>query len=356
MTRLSSRFLAVMAVVGVAIVASLVGGVGVGHASTTFNVQLTPLIAAGSGDPVPQVSLGSQIGYHLFVHNGDTNNTTHVQIIVSVPTGTFKDASDSNCAAAKGDPSTMVCIPPGGTMAAGSDYNVDFRFTAPTTNPNLCPDPENPPPAQVPCITASPSVTIAAKTQGNPGNNGTTVGTGSPVIVFLNSDGATNDTYLRTVDPAAGASGPQNFSAKLPNAIFGPSYGVELGIHNETGTPICPTCLGTDTSLTIPAASTVLEVGNPFYDPTQPPPASPYRPYTWTMSATTVPSFKLLGIYHLEDGSDTAVQILACAVTGGPTPTNPVCYDTLTTKTKGGVQTLTATGRGLENGKITFGS
>src|SRR5215471_9603331 len=101
MTRLSSRFLAVMAVVGVAIVASLVGGVGVGHATTTFDVKLTALIAAGSSDPVPQVSFGGQIGYHLHVLNRDTNNATHVQIIVQVPTGTFKDASDPNCAAAK---------------------------------------------------------------------------------------------------------------------------------------------------------------------------------------------------------------------------------------------------------------
>src|SRR5262245_53631159 len=122
MIRPSSRFLAVMAVVGVAIVASLVAGVGVGHASTSFDVQLKALIAAGSTDPVPEVSYGGKIGYELTVKNTDTSNTTHVQVVVKVPGATFvpNDATDPSCVAAKGDPSTMVCTPNGGTMNAGS--------------------------------------------------------------------------------------------------------------------------------------------------------------------------------------------------------------------------------------------
>jgi hypothetical protein len=340
MTRPSSRLLAVLAVVGVTVVASLVGGVGAGRASTSFDVQLKALIAAGSGDLVPQVSYGGKIGYELKVQNTDTSNTTHVQVVISVPSATFFDATDPSCAAAKGDSSTMICIPNGGTMNAGTTYTVDFRFTAPTSGSS---------------VTATPTVSIAAKTQGSPGNNGTTVSTGNAVTVDLNADGSTNDTYLRAHEPAS-AGGPQNFSTQLPVNLLGNPFGLELGIHNETGPPICATCLGVDTSLTIPAASLVGNVGNPFYfsDGT----TTTFNPYGWTMSATAPTSFKLTGVFHVDDalnGADTPIPACAVLPLGGPTASFPVCYDTLTSKNKAGVQNLAASGRGLENGRVGFG-
>lgn len=335
MTRPSSRFAAAVAVVGAAIAASLVGGVGTGHAATSFSLTLSPLIAASSTDPVPQVSYGGKIGYELSVTNTDTSNTTHVEVIVDVPTATFFDATDPSCAAATGNSSEMVCIPNGGTMNAGSTYTVDFRFTAPTSGSS---------------VTATPSVSIAAKTQGNPGNNGTTVATGPPVGVALNADGSIDDTYLRHNENAS-AGGPQNFSATLPGTLLGNPFGLELGIHNETGPgpPICPTCLGVDTSLTIPAASLVGNLGNPFYDGTT------TNPYGWTMSASAPTNFKLTGVWHVDD-NNVGGFIPSCASLGGsPTAPQPVCYLTLTSKNKAGVQTLTATGEGLENGKSGFG-
>jgi Domain of unknown function DUF11 len=331
MTRSMSRLLVVAALVGTGIVASLVAGVGVGHASTSFDVSLKALIAAGSTDPVPQVSYGGKIGYELTVTNTDTSNTTHVQVVVDVPSATFFDATDPSCVAAKGNSSEMICVPNGGTMAAGSTYTVDFRFTAPTSGTS---------------VTATPSVSIAAKTQGNPGNNGTTVATGPPVTVQLNADGSTNDTYLRHGENAS-AGGPQNFSAQLPGTLLGSPFGLELGIHNQVGT-VCPTCIGSFTELTIPAASAV-GPGTPF---------GTTNPYSWSMSATTATSFKLLGVFHVDDtGAGTTSPIPACSALpgGGPTLADPVCYVTLTSKNKAGVQTLTATGYGLENGKITFG-
>jgi hypothetical protein len=340
MTRPSSRLLAAMAAVGAAIVASLVGGVGVGHAATSFSVQLVPQIGTNANE-VHQVSYGYQIGYKLVVQNMDTSNTTHVQVVVKAPTATFKDATDPSCAAAKGDASTMICIPNGGTISAGTTYTIFFRFTAPSSGSS---------------VTATPFVTIAAKTQGNPSNNGTTVAGGSDYAqtVDLSADGSVNDTYIRTVDTdGATAGGPQSFTAKLPNALFGTPFGLELGIHNQTGTAICGTCLPVFTELTIPAASDVLNAGNPFYDPTS---SNPYKPYTWTMSATAATSFKLSGVYHVPDPpNDVPVQIPACAIVGGPTASDPVCWDTLTGKNKAGVQYLNASGRGLENGRVGFG-
>jgi hypothetical protein len=338
MTRLSSRFLAAIAVVGAAIVASLVGGVGVGHASTALPITITPLIAAGSSDPVPQVSYGGKIGYEVSLTNMDTSNTTHVRVVVDVTGGAvFFDATDPSCAAAKGNSSEMICTPFGGTLRSGQTYKVDFRFTAPSSGTS---------------VTATPSVTIAAQTNGNPNNNGTTVSTGTPVDVSLNAGGFQNDTYLRQGEGAA-ANGPQTFSAQLPNALFGTQFGLELGIKNQTGTPICTTCLPVFTELTIPAASSVLNAGNPFYNGTD-----PSKPYVWTMSATAATSFKLTGVYHVPDPpNDVPVLIPACAVVpgGGPTATDPVCYDTLTSKNKAGVQNISATGRGLENGRVGFG-
>jgi hypothetical protein len=183
MTRSLSRLLAVIAVVGAAIVAGLVGGVGVGHASTSFTVVNTALIASGLSDPVPQVSLGGKIGFETTVTNTNNSNATHVEFAFQVPGGTFFDATDSSCKALKGDSSTMICIPLGGTMKSGQSWTVSFRFTAPTSGTS---------------VTTLSGVTVAAQTQGNPLNNGTLAQAGNPITIALNADGSVNDTYIRS--------------------------------------------------------------------------------------------------------------------------------------------------------------
>src|SRR3954447_4253692 len=209
MTRSSSRLLAAVGGLGAVIVASLVGGVGASRASTSFDVELKALIAASSLDPVPEVSYGGKIGYEATVTNTNASNATHVQFVVQVPNGSFVDATDPSCAPAKGDSSTMICIPNGGTMTSGSSYTVDFRFTAPTSGSS---------------VTTASGVSIAAKSQGNPLNNGTLVKAGNPVTGNLNAGGFQNDTYLRQGEGAS-ANGPQTFSAQLPNALFGTQFG-----------------------------------------------------------------------------------------------------------------------------------
>ncbi|HEY2741775.1 MAG TPA: hypothetical protein VGI69_06305 [Gaiellaceae bacterium] len=334
MTRLSSRFLAAIAVVGAAVAASLVGGVGKGHASTTFDWSFKQLIAAPAHDPVPEVSYGGKIGYELSVTNHDTSNATHVQVVVRAPSATFFDANNPSCVAAKGDSSTMICTPPGGTLRSNDTYGpIDFRFTAPASGPP-------PPPASV---TATPSLTISAQTNGSPNNNGTTLSTGPQAVVNLNADGSVDDTYLRKGEPAS-AEGPQKFSTKLPDVLLGDPFGLELGIHNQVG-KICSTCIGTFTELTIPAAS-LAGPGTPFGET---------NPYLWTMTATTATSFKLLGVFHIDDSLNAAPVLIPACATGGPTLVAPLCYDTLTSKNHAGVQTLTASGRGLENGRVGFG-
>jgi hypothetical protein len=321
-----------MAVVGVAIVASLVGGVGAGHAASSFDVQITPLIGNAVNE-VPQVSYGGKIGFAATVTNTNSANASHVEFAFQVPGGSFFDATDASCNALKGDPSTMICIPLGGTMKSGSQWTVSFRFTAPTSGS---------------IVATNSGVTVAAQTQGNPLNNGTLAQAGNQVNIVLNADGSVNDTYLRK-NEGASAGGPQNFSTKLPTALLGNPFGLELGIHNTKGQiQGCATCIGTFTELTIPAASLVGNLGNPFYDGTT------SNPYTWTMSATTATSFKLVGVVHVPgDGLGTPEPVPACPA-GGPTADVPFCYDTLTSKNKAGVQYLNATGRGLENGRVGF--
>jgi hypothetical protein len=228
-------------------------------------------------------------------------------------------------------------------MRSGQSYDVDFRFTAPTSGTS---------------VTTISGVSIAAQTQGNPLNNGTLAQAGNQISIALNADGSVNDTYLRKNENAS-ANGPaagQKFTAQLPISLLGDPFGLELGITNQLGAPgtVCPTCIGSFTELTIPLAGAVTNPDNPFYNGT-----APNNPYSWTMTATTATSFKLLGVFHVPDNPPNAapVQIPACAVLpgGGPTLTDPVCYGTLTSKNHAGVQTLTATGFGLENGKITFG-
>jgi len=339
MTRSSSRLLAVVGVVGAVIVASLVGGVGAGRASTSFTAINTALIGT-SGNGVPEVSYGGKIGFETTVTNTNSSNATHVKFALQVPGGSFVDATDASCAALKNDSSTMICIPLGGTMKSQDSWTAKFRFTAPSTGTS---------------VTTISGVSIAAQTQGNPLNNGTLAQVGTPVTVTLNAGGFQDDTYLRQGEGAL-ANGPQTFSAQLPNALFGTPFGLELGIKNQTGTPICATCLPVFTELTIPAASSVLNSGNPFYNGTD------SKPYTWMMSATVAPSFKLTGVYHVPDPTAAVpvpvpVRIPACAdlLGSGPTATDPVCYLTLTSKNKAGVQNISATGRGLENGRVGFG-
>src|SRR4051812_50230858 len=123
MTRSSSRLLAVVGVVGAVIVASLVGGVGAGRASTSFTAINTALIGT-SDNGVPEVSYGGKIGFETTVTNTNSSNATHVEFVFQVPGGSFVDANDASCAALKTDSSTMICIPHGGTMQAGDSWSV----------------------------------------------------------------------------------------------------------------------------------------------------------------------------------------------------------------------------------------
>ena len=350
-----------LVVVSAAIVAALVGGASSSRAATSFDVKLTPLIGT-AGLEIPTVSYGGKIGYHLFIHNGDTSNTQHASVRVTSDLATFSDADDPSCAVNPNNPHEMVCTPFGGTFSPGVTYEVNLRFTAPATGPDTGGQ-----------VSTCASITVSAQTVKN-GNKdrGTTVATTcpsvspTPVLTNIVENAKKDDTYLHKHEHAETGNlslpdHPQNFRLDTPlDKLLGDPFGIAVSIHDVVGAPAeciansTTDCFGAETLLKIPTASSVAISGNPFYDGSLLFPLSPYNPYSWTMNAQYPQgsNFKLHGIYHIEDGG-AFQQLLKCddpLVGGAPTLDFPLCYDTkdqLTNK-----RMLVATGRGLENGGL----
>lgn len=331
------RALALGTVFCALLVAASVGGTGSGHAATSFQVTLSPLIGT-IGNDIPQVSFGGKIGYHLFVKNNGDSTTQHGRIVVTSDKATFSDVSDTtNCAVNPKDAHQMVCTPFGGTFTPGTTFAVDLRFTAPSSGTQ---------------VSTVASVTVAAQSVGGPNNNGTTLAQSLPVLTNIVENTTKADTYLHVNENAGtgGLSGshPQNFSVMMPSSFFGNPFGLALSIHDGVGTPLCATCL-TTTSLDIPAAPFPATPGNPFSNG-----VDPNQPYSWSMTSTYPNGFQLTRLVHVDD-NNVATDVPSCASIGGaPTLAQPLCWNTLD-QIKGNTKLIIATGLGLENGQFGFG-
>jgi hypothetical protein len=347
-----------LAVASAMVALVVVGGATTGRAATSFDITLAPLIGTTNVNEIPQVSYGGKIGYHLHIQNNDTSNTQHASVRVTSTLATFSDSDDPSCALNPNDAHEMVCTPFGGTFGPGAIFDVDLRFTAPATGPN-----------SGETVETCASITVSAQTVKNGNkNNGTTVATTCPngfdgtngvlTNVVTNTDKA--DTYLHKNETAKTGnvslpSHPQNFSVNTPkDKLLGDPFGIAISIHDNVGAPAECTanstteCFGANTQLTIPAASFVNALGNPFYDGTT------FNPYAWAMNAQYPQgnNFKLHGVYHVDDNG-AFQQLLSCndpLVGGAPSVAYPLCYDTLDQLTN--KRTLVATGRGLENGNV----
>jgi hypothetical protein len=351
---------AVLVVVSAAIAAALVGGASTGRATTNFDITLSPVLGT-TGQDIAQVSYGGKIGYSLHIKNADTSNTQHVSVVVASNLATFSDSDNASCILNSKD-SQMICTPFGGTLAAGQEFNVNLRFTAPATGPV---DGEK--------VKTCASITVSAQTVGGKknGNSGTTIANTCPtgfddpgaVVTNIVENTTKDDTYLHKHEHAATGNlslpdHPQNFGLDTPlDKLFGDPFGIAVSIHDVLGAPAeCTSnsttdCFGAETVLKIPTASSVTIAGNPFYNGTL---LNPFNPYSWTMNAQYPQgsNFKLHGIYHIEDGG-AFKQLLKCddpLVGGAPNVTYPLCYDTLDQITN--KRMLIATGRGLENGGL----
>src|SRR5262245_12558385 len=153
MTR--KRLLAAAAVVVVTFCVAVGSAVG-RSTGTSASVVLTPLIGTSSNG-VQQVTFGGKIGFHLDVANTGTSTFNHLVIVVDSDFGTFSDASRSECAKDPKDATRMVCKLV--QMKGGAPpFSVDLRFNAPASGST---------------VVSTPSLTVDAQTQGDPGNNGT---------------------------------------------------------------------------------------------------------------------------------------------------------------------------------------
>jgi hypothetical protein len=334
-----SRVAVLALAVSLLAVAGLVGAAAPGQAATSFSVNLQPLIGS-AGNEIPQVTFGGKIGYHLLVTNTGDSTTQHASIVVTSTNATALDDDNANCAPNPDNAHQLVCTPPGGTLAPDGTFEVRFRFTAPASGTQ---------------VSTTASISIAAQSVGGKKNQGTTLASSDPVLTNLAENATKHDTFLRAdEDAATGAltsTHKQNFGVQLPTTLLGDPFGVALSIHDLLGT-ICVGCLPVHTELAIPAASDVSLLGNPFYNGTT------FNPYGWTMTARYDPSFQVDGITHVDD-DEVSHDVPACSslVGGAPTVAVPLCWDTFVPKKNApqGQKEATATGRGLENGKIGFG-
>ncbi|HZQ64403.1 MAG TPA: hypothetical protein VFA66_04165 [Gaiellaceae bacterium] len=313
---------AVVAAVAVAASAVLLGSAGARTSGSAMSVVLSPLIGTTVND-VQQVTFGDRIGYHLEVKNTGQATVNHILIVVESDSATFLDASRPECAADPGDAKRMVCVLD--QLKKGAGFAVDLRFTAPTTGSS---------------VVSTPSVTVNAQTQGNPGNHGSQKFTGTPVTTALVSSagGSVVQSFVRGAESVAtGASLPQHSLFTLPGSI-GALFGVATSVQETTGTPLCATCPTLVTILQIPVSLT----GSSPFTPTNP------FSFTVTLTGSARPAgYHPTGLYH--DG----VLVPMCSVS----PLGPHTHICLTSFDPGHTPTadIVAVGIADQNGRIGFG-
>jgi hypothetical protein len=342
----------VVIVLAAAVAAGVVSWASTGQAATNFAITLSPLLGT-TGQDIPQVSYGGKIGYHLHIENNDTNNTQHASVRVTSNLAAFSDAVDPSCV--KNGDHEMVCTPFGGTFSPGAVYDLDLRFTAPLTGPDVGE-----------LVKTCASISISAQTVGGKknGNSGTTIANSCPtgfddpgaVVTNVVENTETANTYLHAKEHAETGTKktlttdhPQNFGVQMPDTLFGNPFGVALSIHDNIGTKLCDTCLDWWTTLSIPVAALTSTPGNPFFD------GANVSAYSWSMNAqysTTKPT----QIIHIDDNAAPQKLPKCSDVGGAPSQINPMCYDSFDPSSSNGTpKTASATGRGIENGNITFG-
>ena len=322
----AKRVVRIVAVISALVSLIVVGGAATpSHAATSFTITLDPLI--GSNDnTIPTVSFGGKIGYHLFVSNTGDSNTTQASIVVDSDFATFSDASASACAKDPTDATRMVCKLV--QMKGGGTFSVDLRFTAPAGGS---------------AVVTTPSLTVDAQTQGDPGNNGTQTTFGDPVTIALVTDAGNSvvKTFARGKESlTTGATLLQHSQFTMPNGLLNGLYGVDTSVQEIPGaSSLCADCPAFATQLDIP--DSLLVSGSPFS-------AANFFTFTITLLPDGVPQkYSPVGLYH--DG----VLVPMCD-TSPLSATTHVCLTSLQTKNykqKG----IVAVGKADKNGRFGFG-
>ncbi len=301
----------------------VVGSAGGRTAKSRLTVDLSPLIGT-SVNGVQKVTYGGKIGLHLDVTNPGPSTVNHVVITVTADTATFSDASRPECAVDPADAKRMVCKVK--QMKAGSPtFSVDLRFNAPSSGS---------------AVVSTPTATVDAKSQGNPGNNGTGTTTGDPVTTVLISSmgGTLFDSYLRgTENAATSATLPQHSQFVMPTSLLGGLYGVETSVEEQNVGLGCAHC---------PVYSTVLGIPASLLGPSSPFSSSNFFTFTVRLEPSGVPAhYYPTGLYH--DG----MKIPMCSYS----QLGPGTHICLTSFSGDKYIGFTATGKADQNGRIGFG-
>jgi hypothetical protein len=342
--------------VAVAALAVLGAYAGSARASTSVTITIKTLIADGSAvvGQIPTVTLGGKAGYELYVKNNGSSTVTQATITVRSDVGTlsltggvadyvvvgqsFGAGGGVTCSALAGSTNTLVCTPPGGKMAPGDSFTVDTRFTAPSSMP----------PSDT--MTTRGEFTVAAQTVGGVNSQGTTIGSTDPnnaLTTLTAGGGAFVNSYLLGNEQSATG----HFGLGLPQTLLNTTFGIPASITDVSTVlaPFCTSCAPNHETVTIPPASNAADPSNPFWNLQTLLP----NPYTWSMSATFTPPFKVQGVFYLADGASSAVQLPSCLTTSLAPGGQVLCVDSLVQNN--GTKTITATGRGIENGNLGFG-
>jgi hypothetical protein len=301
-----------------------VGSAGGRSTDTGASVVLTPLIGTSTND-VKQVTFGGKIGFHLDVSNTGTSTFNHLVIVVDSDVATFSDVSSSACAKDPTDATRMVCKLV--QMKGGGTFSVDLRFTAPASGTSV--------------LTES-SLTVDAKTQGSPGNNGTQTTEGTSVTTALvTSDGnRVVKTFARGKETiATAATLAQHSQFTMPNTL-GSVFGVDTSVEEQQITDplqlLCADCPAWVTILRIPASTAS---GSPF---------SKDNPFTFTVTllpAGVPKKYTPTGLYHDN-------ELVPMCSDSPLSATTHMCLTSFQVSKKNGI---VATGQADQNGRLGFG-
>jgi len=304
-----------------------VGSAGGRSTATGASVSLSPLIGT-QGNPIPEVTFGGKMGFRLDVGNTGTSTFNHLVMVVDSGDGTsFLDSSRPDvCAKDPKDATRMICKL--AQMQGGAPhFLVDLRFTAPASGTSV--------------LTES-SLTVDAKTQGSPGNNGTQTTEGTSVTTALvTSDGnRVVKTFARGKETiATAATLAQHSQFTMPNTL-GSVFGVDTSVEEQQITDplqlLCADCPAWVTILRIPASTAS---GSPF---------SKDNPFTFTVTllpAGVPKKYTPTGLYHDN-------ELVPMCSDSPLSATTHMCLTSFQVSKKNGI---VATGQADQNGRLGFG-
>ena len=235
------------AVFSLVVLAALTGGAGAA-VGTELTVVLDDI------DDIGSITAGKNIGYAASVANTGTSTVSHVSFVVDTAGGGTYLASQVTDPPAEAitcgqgpTASSMVCKT--AQLAPGDGFTVSVAFSTSESASSLV---------------ATASATVAANTNGRPGNPGTSTWDSEPFPTeLMAASGQLVRTFALPDDPVGAAGSGLTTALDLPSVFLHghlrPGHG---GKRVLEVTPLCDKCPTVFSGLSIPAS--LIELTNPF--------------------------------------------------------------------------------------------